>query len=259
MSHFTVAVIHKANENLDALLSPYYEQVEEGDEYAEFQVEVNAEQIPATINKLKEEYSEYAELDDKEILSRYYGVVEGENGDWGYWVNSNAKWDWYVLGGRWRGLLKLKLNKTPFLEYPPEKMIEGFDKPLLVGRADSAYIKDVDFTPEKEAIEKAKTRWENHLERLKNKKEDSNYNPYYEYGIDKNDTKESYIKKQTSFSTFAVLEDGEWQEAGQMGWFGAVNASQEDRINWEESYPEKIVRWQKEKPDYIISIIDCHI
>jgi len=27
---------------------------------------------------------------------------------YGYWTNSNAKWDWWQVGGRWTGLLKLK-------------------------------------------------------------------------------------------------------------------------------------------------------
>lgn len=26
----------------------------------------------------------------------------------GYWINPNAKWDWYSLGGRWSGMIKLK-------------------------------------------------------------------------------------------------------------------------------------------------------
>lgn len=28
--------------------------------------------------------------------------------EYGYWENSNAKWDWYRLGGRWLGYFKLK-------------------------------------------------------------------------------------------------------------------------------------------------------
>ncbi len=33
---------------------------------------------------------------------------EQHEGRWGRWTNPNAKWDWWVLGGRWPGSLKLK-------------------------------------------------------------------------------------------------------------------------------------------------------
>ena len=30
----------------------------------------------------------------------------------GYWENTNARWDWYKLGGRWKGFFHLKKGKN---------------------------------------------------------------------------------------------------------------------------------------------------
>jgi hypothetical protein len=40
----------------------------------------------------------------------YHGATEKEEGSgvYGYWHNPNGHWDWYELGGRWTGTLKLK-------------------------------------------------------------------------------------------------------------------------------------------------------
>lgn len=37
-----------------------------------------------------------------------YGSRDEKSDRYGYWSNPDSKWDWYQLGGRWRGLLKAK-------------------------------------------------------------------------------------------------------------------------------------------------------
>lgn len=34
---------------------------------------------------------------------------------WGYWENPNKKWDWWVIGGRWRGYYPVKPGVTPIV------------------------------------------------------------------------------------------------------------------------------------------------
>ena len=46
------------------------------------------------------EYMEFFEDDDFDF--------DEETGRCGYWQNPNARWDWYVIGGRWGGQLRLK-------------------------------------------------------------------------------------------------------------------------------------------------------
>jgi hypothetical protein len=50
---------------------------------------------------LKEKYPDY-----KTYLSDWHG--EDNHEKQGYYTNPKAKWDWYSLGGRWSGLIKLK-------------------------------------------------------------------------------------------------------------------------------------------------------
>lgn len=40
-------------------------------------------------------------------VKEYEGLVQ-QDGDWGYFHNPDAKWDWYIVGGRWSGFLILK-------------------------------------------------------------------------------------------------------------------------------------------------------
>lgn len=84
-------------------------------------------------------------------------------GEYGYWENPNAKWDYFRMGGRWRGFFKLKHpNADAVLS---EK---GWDSPKedKLGRCDQATKGLIDFKGmEDEAGEKARQRYEN-VERL---------------------------------------------------------------------------------------------
>ena len=77
MSHFTVAVFTRDAGQVESLLAPYNEWVDQNSPYAEFMENEDAELDAAT-------------------------------GKRGYWYNPNARWDWYTIGGRWDSLLKLK-------------------------------------------------------------------------------------------------------------------------------------------------------
>lgn len=246
MSHFTVAVIHREDENVDELLAPFQENnmgdCPEG--YLEFVVEIDKENSEQEIKKIREEHYEGDIRSDEEVMMDWSGYTKNENGDWGYVTNPNSEWDWYVIGGRWRGLLRLKEGATAFME--GENGINK-DDVLEFNKADSAYIRDVNFEPTKEDIERFENNWLKHLERIEAKEE--GYNPLWEYGIEKDETKEDYIKRLSTFSTFAILEDGEWESGG---WSSDVSKG------WQEDYTKRVKKWIAEKPDFVITIVDCH-
>jgi hypothetical protein len=54
--------------------------------------------------------------------------------------NPHSKWDWYVIGGRWGGFLKMKPGRTGDLG--PR---HSFDEPPALGGADIALVGDVDW------------------------------------------------------------------------------------------------------------------
>lgn len=136
MSHFTVMVI---GENPEDQLAPYDERlvvpryvkatkselIEEARKkiidyrdstYAEFIADPEAYK-KATINKghidyLENEFPKNLLWNDEDLYTyaiRYYSNGDiGINGEVYSEYNPNSKWDWYSLGGRWSGLIKLK-------------------------------------------------------------------------------------------------------------------------------------------------------
>lgn len=253
MSHYTVAVIHSPEEDIDNVLAPFCENVSEGDEYADFDIEYTAEEVVKELEEARSKHPEFAGKSDDAVMREWAGGEKDEDGNWGYWRNPEARWDWYVVGGRWRGLLKLKEGASPFME--GENGINEEDAPMP-GYCDSALIKDVDFegyARDKKA--EAEDLWLKHQEKLAEGKED--YNSYYRFGIEKDETKEQFIQRTSSFHTYSVLENGEWKEAGKMGWFGMGEVG-EKKDEWDETFPAMIERWKKQRPNDVITIVDCH-
>jgi len=70
---------------------------------------------------------------------------------WGYWENPNKKWDWWVIGGRWRGYYPIKTGGTPIVGAPG-----SFDNESN-GGSDVVTIDQIDMdrvaTKEREAFE----------------------------------------------------------------------------------------------------------
>jgi hypothetical protein len=141
MSHFTVLVI---GENPEEQLAPFDENLDtaryvaytreqlikkERESIREYNAGLYAEFL-ADPNGYKEKHGgneahiKYLEVefplmltwtDDQiyEYAIRYYDADEiGPNGEVYSTRNPNSKWDWYSLGGRWSGMLKVKEGAT---------------------------------------------------------------------------------------------------------------------------------------------------
>ena len=66
-------------------------------------VQIRVIAAPKTI-PLKDKYPDY-----NDYLNHWHRVDNPLQQ--GYWTNPNSKWDWYTLGGRWSGMIKLKKGK----------------------------------------------------------------------------------------------------------------------------------------------------
>lgn len=76
-------------------------------------------------------------------------------------TNSNKKWDWYAIGGRWTGFFKLK--RLPSGGYPPSLTGEPglLTKKASLGYADQAFKRDIDFDGMRaESAIEASLRWD---------------------------------------------------------------------------------------------------
>jgi hypothetical protein len=133
MSHFTVLVPAKNNGELLQKLLPYYEYGcggfdEEVRPYLVFEVEHKADEFEAKARaianddfvqgkpELKTEYEAYLEAGDYTSIFRDWSGGELHEGSWGRWHNPNDKWDWFSVGGRWTGLLRIKPNLIKYLK-----------------------------------------------------------------------------------------------------------------------------------------------
>ncbi len=109
------------------------------------------EEFPKRLNWSDEECYEYAIADYRDYIKDGEDWCEiHEDGSLWKTTNEKAKWDWYQVGGRYRGLLKLKEGAKPiellydenFL-YNEEWYKEETAKLLKENRCDKAYRRDV--------------------------------------------------------------------------------------------------------------------
>lgn len=125
MSHFSVMVI---GEDIEDQLAPFHEFECTGndDEYIE-DVDITDETKETFNEDSYETFAEYIQdyygttivpygtEPDLSDEHRYGYALVDENGEITKVIrrtNPNAKWDWWVLGGRWRNFLKLKEGCT---------------------------------------------------------------------------------------------------------------------------------------------------
>lgn len=224
MSHFTVGVlVNKNGKKLEQLLAPYQEN-NMGDcpiEYLKFN-----ECSDSELQEYEDYKEDYETLDD--FMKEYYGYRKDEKtGKYGCWENPNAKWDWYEIGGRWSNMILRKNGR----------------------KSNYARLKDID--------------WDEMANRSRKKAEeiwDSNPQGIERYfsGIKKDDTKETYIKRETEFQTYAVITpDGEWHAKGEMGWFGCSSESNEESTQWNLGFYDMFIKDSDQ--ELILVIVDCHI
>lgn len=221
MSHFTVAVImgeEPTEEKLVEILEPYNEQTED---------------------------------------LRYAKLVKDEDDGHEYYSNPNAKWDWWVVGGRWDEAMPVKTG----------------------GGKNVAQIKDIVLTKEDpEKPEYYARVWDYLTGAVSDEDTPDNIKVYYasekrvfgaEYWVNKYGSKEQYIEtkmledyiesieSEALFAPYAFVDkNGKWHEPGTMGWFGMSDAT-------EETYVDYYAEWKKYiescNPDDYIVLLDCHI
>lgn len=210
-------------------------------------------------------------------------------------TNPNAKWDWYVLGGRWRGFFKLRRGrKAPVGESGAFGNEAKYD-------ADQAQKGDIDFAFMQRAAERKAHETYDRLEEVTRgltppaQTWSQVYDAAGESGLDaarldaaraarQNDPwlaairadrdldpwddpvevfcihtggRAEYVrrKRQEAVRTFAVVKDGKWYERGAMGVFACV-AGDVGHDRWQEEY-EKLLAGLPD--DTLLSVYDCHV
>lgn len=241
MSHFVVAVIHHEDQSVDDLLAPYDESISVAP-YVQYTRQQAIDKVHSWAGHENmpddEAYeylaSDYETDDDGNLLTTY---------------NPNSKWDWYVIGGGWSGMLKAVGRETD----------ENGNTIFTDRYVNEARISDIDFSSDPEAYAEAIREWEVLVEGDEQRPgEDfcSFYKP--EYYLNYYGTKEKYAEAMAAFTTYAVVTpNGLWHQKAEMGWFGMDNATPEDSKNWTLHYYERFIK--NADPNLIMTIVDCHI
>jgi hypothetical protein len=294
MSHFTVLVI---GDNVAAQLQPFHE----------FECTGTDDQF--VIDKdVTAECAEHAD-DDYPLGLGWFGLEErivtdesqidkADKHKYGFALvrdgklvkavnrtNPNRKWDWWRVGGRWSGMLKLKTGATGETGSPGlmgSHFAEGAD------RADQALKRDIDFTGMRdEAAQKAGALWDKaraitcgktweSWPSVRARMEIEAARQFYneqpaitalkaadkdEFGRYIDDTlagsREAFVNaaRNRAGATFAVLYKGEWTERGRMGWWACVS-DEMDENKWYELYASLL---DGLPDDTLLTVVDCHI
>lgn len=295
MSHFTVLVV---GDDIEKQLQPFHEFECTGtnDQFV-LDVDVTAE--------CRNEGLDYYGLEDKTVTDeaavdranahKYGFAVVNAAGDLVKVVrrtNPNKKWDWWQLGGRWSGFLKLKAEGAGVTGKPGlmgSHFAKGED------RADQATKGSIDFEGMREAsAAKAAEKWDKaaaakvaaghaadsaweswekcrdvlHAGDIEGARKFYGAQPVMTAvnkaldfpwdGVDEFLTpREEYVRQQRdrAITTWAIVYRGEWSEKGSMGWFG-MSSGDIPQKDWNRLFNEFIDRLPD---DTLLSVVDCHI
>ena len=205
-------------------------------------------------------------------------------------TNPNAKWDWYLLGGRWTGMLRSKSGEglvgdrglmTDRAAKGTFDAVQRSDLDLDAMRLDAigerrkrvqaimdkakATFSEVEAAAH--AYPKMRAAWLALEERPRGLEYDvwqtnagfkafkhiwkTEFFGFIELPEDQ--TLDQWIHAAPAFSTFAVLKDGQWFEKGEMGWFGCVS---NEKADWSEDFNRL---FDDIHPDHWVAVVDCHI
>lgn len=107
MSHFTVLVFAENEQELDTRLAPFNEQ---DDKYMVFEDHTDDAKVEYETGGYDSGHGEHHEFRRdyatfEAFCSDWKGYRQADSGRWGWFCNPNAKWDWWVIGGRWPDIL----------------------------------------------------------------------------------------------------------------------------------------------------------
>lgn len=245
---------------------------------------VTAEDLPEGY-RLESFKAEQLYESKKAYAKDYHGYNEFD-GRFGYFVNPNAKWDWFSIGGRWSNWLKIK---------PGAKSVLG--EPGVFGRqskapgfSDQARICDIDFEYHRNEAKKSAEKYFDNIESVLSGYPDTKtweecrelhsdieaarafyhnqaaipllkqFDRNFLAGCSVQDYKmgrDAYVAKMISNAgmPYAVVCDGEWYGQGEMGWFG-ISLGDKDTHTWHE---EVMAILNAQDPTTLLTVVDCHI
>lgn len=171
--------------------------------------------------------------------------------------NPDSKWDWYEIGGRYSGQLRIKgkgrhadcdaarakdidWDSMMSLTAAQERKARHFWRCYVEGRLPKAV---------REAGEDAAANY------LREEFGFIFYRPEWYKGRYGN--ADGYVRHLSLWAPYAVVDADGWHSVGEMGWFGISNEAEGAEKDWEEEFRSKFV--DALGPEDYVAIVDCHI
>ena len=283
MSHFMVMVV---GDDVEEALAPYHEYECTGikDKYV-----VPVDRTKEVQDLLAEESEELDEcLIEAGVQGGIYKTEEealAADEKWGYCVfsdgkvqkaveftNPNKKWDWWVIGGRYKDHLLLKDGTRVSSAKKKDIDFEGMEASVWEQAARS-YDEVYGWVPAEE-LDQLRSLSEDELRKLV--RDDVLPGPLRGVSMDLcgthsfrqyhyNDVKRLLTMSREEYSDtiakivwmpFTLVDDKGWFSRGDMGWFGMY---EEGPLQYEEYIKQVSDRISSLPDDTMITVVDCHI
>lgn len=252
MSHYCIAVLSSPDQDIDFQLSPFDESLIVAPYIAVTKELAIQEAKENVLLAQKEPENPYLkrflnaktdeELYDAQCEFHGYNLFD-KKGNIMSVSNKNAKYDWYEIGGRYNGILRLK-------SHCQERHIN------------SAPVDSIDFGPNLATYQSHKRFFEvivNGSPLLPGERKED-FRNYYDpnYLLKMYRDAETYAKIRSSLTCFAILDKfGKWHQKGEVGWFGSTSATPEKSIEWDLNFEQNVKKYARKND--ILTIVDCHI
>lgn len=236
MTHFSLMILTSSSGNIEKIMEPYDANKAVGP-----CIDVPREEY---LEEMRGYYPGYSVLSDDEFIEKMKDEEDALFDDSGNLLtthNPKGKWDWWVVGGRFNNLLKLKDGSRWYV----------------------AKVGEIDFSNDHEIYLEAKRFWELYIEGQEpiNSQEEVTIVAYgsKEYYIKSYGTKENYADLESRFQTWAVITpDGKWHDNNIGIRQGFVLTTRlDDYATWIKNYYTNFI--EGIDPELYAVIIDCHI
>lgn len=215
-------------------------------------------EVPEHLEQRKIPYKEtFATFDD--YMREWCGYEKDpEKGEYGYWENPNKKWDWWMVGGRFRAEVRAFHGEcAPYPEYNFGKTTwkEATDYPPE--HFDHAKLGDMIWDRDEAAEKRASDRWRAWVDGEEVEGVGKPW-PSAVYFAKRYGDRETYaLCESTMWWRAVITPDGEWHEVGEMGWFACSSESDEELVEWAKAFKERFI--DPYPPEYTLTVVDCHI
>lgn len=184
-----------------------------------------------------------------EVISDWTGSDTGVDEEGFFaWSTSNprGRWNWWILGGRWAGSLKLLPGASGELGTRGAGHKE-IPLPFNELSADRALLGDVDWRGMKRRQEDIAARlWDGFV--------GSPHSKSLLLGVEDHVDRDSYIALRSHPATFAVVKNCDWFERYEVGWWGVCLDARPVQ-EWHDEFDSLLADLP---PDTLISVVDCH-